>query len=425
MLAIIDSVLGSLPRLPLSLDALIAEAKRRMRRRRLLTLLVLAAGVAVVAAVLELPSGTGSGVAAVNPKPVVHVVLEQPPTSVSFNLRTGHKTGGLSREEMWLDRRNGRVRVVDNYGGHVIGDDVWKSHYTPTSEAAAVEHIYRSLSGNYPAALKNGADKVVGRGTFNGHRLYWLQLRQTKLPAWRNHHPWPQAAANVGVDARTYKPIILRFGSSRGRSGGFYVPVLTAEAIPYDPTDFKSRGPYPRPGSPQTHQPATGFAFGSADLSARAGATVRAPWLTAGTTVAGLKLRAITPFTISRSKHHFSYGAPRPKSGHGLALIYGPPSYKATPTIPTRINVYGKGPRQGAQSTIVYEVPRAARVYPWSGVRAGTVRVQSGFTTRGNHVVPTLQIGYLQKHGLFITIRTPQGQRTALQIARSLRAAHK
>jgi hypothetical protein len=394
-----------------------------MRRRRLLALLVLVAGVAAVAAALELPSGTGSGVAAVDPKPVVHVVMQWPPTSVSFNLKTGHRTGGLSREEMWLDRQNGRERIAHTEGGRLVGDDVWTNHYTPNSEAAAVDHVYLSLAGSYRAALRNGTAKRVGRGTFNGHHLYWLQLKQIHLPSWRHNHPWPEAAEDVGVDSHTYNPVILRFRSSHGTSGGYYGVVVAAKAIVYDPADFKRHGPrHPRPPA---QQPATGFAFGSANPLIRPDIVVPAPWLTAGTTVAGLELRAVTPFTISRSQHHFHYGAPQPKTVHGLELVYGPPSYMRTPTVPKRINVYGKGPRGRTRFTTVYEVPRAPRVYPWSGVSGGTMTIQSGLTTSGNRIVPTLRIGYLQKHGLFITIRTPEGQRTALQIARSLRAAHK
>jgi hypothetical protein len=89
--------------------------------------------------------------------------------------------------------------------------------------------------------------------------------------------------------------------------------------------------------------------------------------------------------------------------------------------VPTRINVYGKGPRAKTRFTTVYEVPQAPRVFPWSGVPAGSLRIQSGLTTVGRRIVHTLRIGYLQKDNLFITIRTPQGESTAVQIARSLR----
>ena len=405
-------------RLGIALDPLIAEAKRRARHRRLLILLVLVAALAAVAATLELRTGTGSGLAAVDPKPVVHIVMEQPPTSVSFNLKTGHRTGGVSREEMWIDRQNGRERIAHSEGGRVVGDEVWTDHYTPVSEAAAVEHVYLSLVTSYRAALRNGTDKLVGRGTFNGHHVLWLHWLQPK------QHTYWEAAEDVGVDAHTFKPLILRFRSPHGTSGGYYAPILVAKAIAYRPADFKRHGPrHARPPSGRTVP--GGFAFGSANPSISPSTVVRAPWLSAGTTVAGLKLRAVVPFTISRSKHRFSYGAPRPKTIHGLELVYGPPSYRPAPTVPKRVNVYGKAPRARTRFTTIYEVPRAPHVYPWSTVPAGSITVQSGLTTSGKRVVHTLRIGYLQKHGLEITIRTPEGAHTALQVARSLRTGRK
>jgi hypothetical protein len=386
-------------------------------------LLILVATAAAAAAAFELRPGSSAGLAAVDArgKPVVHIVMEEPRTAVYFNLATGRKTGGTSREEIWLDRKNGRERIAFSEDGHMVEDRVWRFRYTPDSEAAAVVHVYLSLVTSYRAALRSGAAKLVGRGTFNGHHVNWLHLRQPPVPAWRHGQPWPQVANTaVGIDAHTYEPVLLRFRSSHGKRGGYYVPVLVAKAIAYDPADFKSRAP--RHARPVPRRWATGFAFGSSNPSSRLGTVVHAPWLTAGKTVAGLELRAVTPFTIRRSKHRFSYGAPRPKTIHGLELVYGPPSYRHAPIVPTRINVYGKGPRGRTRFTTVYEVPAAARGEPWSSVPAGSIKVQSGLTTVGGRVVRTLRIGYLQTHGLFVTIRTPQDERTALQIARSLRA---
>jgi hypothetical protein len=53
------------------------------------------------------------------------------------------------------------------------------------------------------------------------------------------------------------------------------------------------------------------------------------------------------------------------------------------------------------------------------------MEVQTGYTTVGTHVVPTPWIGYLKKQGVDITISTPGGEHTALQIARSLRSGSK
>jgi hypothetical protein len=407
------------PRLSFSLDPLIAEAKRRTRRRRWLSLLVVVAVAAAVTAALELRSGPGSGLAAVGSRPVVHIVIESPPSVATANLRTGHHTGGASREEMWLNRQTGRERITEIENGHLVADQVWTNHGAPTTEAAAVDHVYVSLVDNFRAALKSGEARLVGHGTFGGHDIDWLGLRQLPVPPWRHGQPWPQTAkTDIGVDSHTFRPVLLRFGSDRGTRGGYYAHVLEAGAIPNRAGDFKRRGPArPRPAVGRL---ATGYAFGSPD-HATGSTIVRAPWLTAGATVAGLKLRALVPFTIRRSKHRFKYGARTPRAKQGLELVYGPSASKAGPTVPTRINVYGKGPRGETRFTTIYEVPRAARVFPWSGVPAGSLRIQSGLTTVGRRIVRTLRVGYLQKDGVFITIRTPQSERTAVQIARSLR----
>jgi hypothetical protein len=136
----------------------------------------------------------------------------------------------------------------------------------------------------------------------------------------------------------------------------------------------------------------------------------------------------VTSFKIRRSKHHFSYGAPTPRAIHGLELVYGPAdSHKAPANLPTLINLYGPAwvPEATTHVTTVYEVPLAPHVPPWSVVPANSIELQTGLTTLGSRVVHSLSIGYLKERGIYITIRTPQGQRTALQIARSLHAVRK
>jgi len=62
VLAILDSVIGSIPRFPFSLDPLMAEAKRRARQRRALVALgvVLLAGLAVGLTLALRNPGSGS-----------------------------------------------------------------------------------------------------------------------------------------------------------------------------------------------------------------------------------------------------------------------------------------------------------------------------------------------------------------------------
>jgi hypothetical protein len=243
------------------------------------------------------------------------------------------------------------------------------------------------------------------------------------LPRRDRHWYVLRELGEVGVDAHTYEPILLR---SRSGRRFVYTRILLAKTIAYNAANFKrGGGPRQLPPSPPLH-PAPGYAFGSANPSASHSAVVRAPWLTAGPAVAGLKLRTVTPFTIRKTKHRFYYGAPKPKAIHGLALVYGPASHGIAPAVPTPINVYGRprDPRSTTRFTTVYEVPRD-RTSPWIGVPTGSLEVQTGYTTVGNHVVPTPWIGYLKTQALYITISTPQGRQALLQIARSLHAGRR
>jgi hypothetical protein len=412
-------MLARVPGLPFSLDPLIAEARRRARRRRWLALLALVVVAAAAAATLELWSASGSSLAAAG-RPVTHIVIKDLPSTVYFNLKTGRKTVKTLGEEMWLERgQHGWHHVISTEGGRPAGDQVWRAQYSrPNTQAAAVDGFYAALATDFRAALKSGRVQLVGRGTFDGRHVDWLRA----VPRQDQHWFVLRELGEVGVDAQTYKPILLR-----GHTGKhfFYERILLAEAIAYKAADFETRGPK---GPSAVHgRPATGFAFGSTNGAGSHSTVVREQWLTAGTTVAGLKLRAVRPFTIRRSKHHFGYGAHNPRPIHGLALVYAPPSQRPAPAVPTRINLYGPEwePRVSTRATTIYEVPRAPRVPPWSLVPAGSVNVQSGLTTFDNRVVHTLSIGYLEERGLFITIRTPLGQRAALQIARSLHTPRK
>lgn len=404
------------PRLPFSLDPLIAEAKQRARRRRWLILLLVVAAAATAAATLALRSASGSAPAVAGGRPVIHVVMQWPPSTVYFNLTTGHRTDATAGEQMWVDPQTNRHRIVSTEGGRRVADQMWRSHYGPATEAAAVDRFYAALTTDYRAALRNGSVELVGRGTFDGHRVDWLRVVPPRDRRWYVL----RELGEVGVDAHTFKPILFR-----GLSGKRYVytRILLAQAIAYHAADFEAHGPRQIPAFPG--QLAPGYEFGSTGPSAPHSTAVHAPWLTAGTTVAGLELRAVTPFTIHKTKHRFSYGAPRPKAIHGLALVYGPASHGLAPTLPTPVNVYGRprDPLAATRSTVVYEVPQG-NTSPWKLVPADSIEVQTGYTTVGTKVVPTPWIGYLKKQGLYITITTPLGERAPLQIARSLHPAH-
>jgi hypothetical protein len=378
-------------------------------RRWRLPSVALAAGVAaaVVAVLLVSPwSGSDGGLvqralAAVGTGPVMHIVVEVPPSTVYVNLKTGHQTAETVRQETWFDRQNDRYRGTVHVGDRLVSDYVGTSHYRAGSEAAAMNNFYLALVTGYRKALANGTAKLVARGTFDGHQIDWLS---------------EGLGEQVGLDAHTYKPILLRFRSGKRYE---YTRILLARAIAYAPVDFKRRGPKQQAPGPTNLTP--GYAFGSANPSSAASTVVHSPWLTAGATAGGLELRAVTPFTIRKSKHRFSYGAPRPKAIRGLALVYGSGSHGLAPTVPTPVNIYGRprDPLSATRFTTIYELP-GGNTAPWAIVPAGSIEIQRGYTTVGNRVAPTPWIGYLRKHGLYITISTPEGRHTALQIARSL-----
>jgi len=399
------------PRPPFSLHPLIAEAKQRARRRRWLLLSVLVVAAAGAAAAVELRPASGSGLAATGGRPVIHIVMEDLPDTVYFDLKTGRESRATVGEEMWLDPQRHLSHVVSTLGGRHIADEVARSQYGSATQAAAVDRFYDALATDYRAALRSGTAQLVGRGTYDGHHVDWLQVTPRRDRRWYVL----RELGEVGVDAHTYKPILLR-----GPSGKRYVytRILLAKAIAYKEADFKGHGPRQIPAVPLKLAP--GYALGSTN-SAPASTTVQAPWLTAGRTAAGLELRAVTPFTIRKTKHRFYYGAPRPKAIRGLALVYGPASQGPAPTVPVPVNVYGRprDARAASRFTTVYEVPQD-RTSPWIRVPAGSIEVQSGYTTVGSHVVPTPWIGYLKTRGLYVTISTPNGRRAPLQIARSL-----
>lgn len=406
------------PRLPFSLDPLIAEARQRARRRRWLILFVLVAAAATVAASLELRSASGSGAANFRGRPVIHVVMQWPPSTAYFDLKTGRKTVKTLGEEMWFDRRqNGLHHIISTEGGRQVANQVWRARYGPTAQAAAVDNFYAAFGIDFRKALRSRTVKLVGRGIFHGHHVDWLRV----VPRRDQRYYVRRSLGEIGVDANTSRPILMRMHSGKQY---VYTRILLAEAIAYKAADFKAHGPRQIPAV-RVHL-APGYAFGTAIPSASHSTVVRAPWLTAGTTVAGLKLRAVTPFTIRKTKHRFSYGAPNPKAIRGLALVYEAASQGAAPSVPAPINVYGRPRdlRATTRSTIVYEVPQG-NTFPWRLVPADSIEVQTGYTTAGNRVVHTPWIGYLKKQGLYITVSTPLGQQISLQIARSLHSGRR
>ena len=127
---------------------------------------------------------------------------------------------------------------------------------------------------------------------------------------------------------------------------------------------------------------------------------VRAPWLTAGKTVVGLKLGSVNPLTVGR-------GVGGEKTTiHGVELVYGP------------LDNVGMA---SAGSTTIEELPHLRFPDAWS-VPPDSIEIGTGGSSGpgGTH---ELWVGSLKKHGLYITIVTPVSERALLTIARSLHTA--
>ena len=355
--------------------------------------LVAAAAAAAIVAVLAWPQGQPGGVigkalAAIGSGPIMHVVTEAPSGLTYVNLKTGHRTSPVFREELWADRQADRFHLVLSLNGRVLGDVLWpQDSGSGTTPFAADNPAFVALWTGYRTALKNGAVTLAGRGTFRGHAVYWLRFKATSQTP---------ARYEVGVDVRTFKPVVYRTVANGRR---FDQRILVAKATAYRAADFKRRGPS-LVGAGSTSQGGSATAPVPVGPSAPPPPVVHAPWLTAGTSVVGLQLRSAESLTVSstiRGKH---------TSVTGIELTYGPLRHGAPSPLTTTID----------------ELPRPDDPRPWRYIPAGTIQIQRGEESGsgGSH---TLWTGQLRKHGLYITIETPRGERALLEIARALHPA--
>jgi hypothetical protein len=132
-----------LPRVPIKLDPLIAEAKRRMRRRRLIILALLACGCLAVGLTFAL-----------GPQPRSPAPLVQQRTSPSQLIVPNHSIGpirlGEPRRAVEKSFGPGKLRHgwVSYFGGHILVDYVYKVRLTKHVQAIRTSWSgYRTRSG--------------------------------------------------------------------------------------------------------------------------------------------------------------------------------------------------------------------------------------------------------------------------------------
>jgi hypothetical protein len=379
----VTELLADKPELLAIADAVSATqgqtAQRKMPLRRRVAVrgaIVSAAAAGVMIAVLAWPESQSGGVigralAAVGDGRVMYIVTEIPSRNSFLDLKTGHRRVQFLREEVWVDRQVYHLHVVISIGGRVIGDLLLPEDakrgagHTSTDNPAFV-----ALWTGYRAALRNGSVTLVGPGTVRGRPVYWLAFKAADKR---------QPSTEVAVDAHTYKPILYR-SFEHGRQ--LDQLILVVKAIPYRRDDFKRRGPSLVGGPSES--------VSTQSFGPTAPTAVRAPYLTAGMTVAGLKLRSAVPLTVTSSA-----GGKR-KSFKGLELTYG------------RL-----GMPAGYQSITVDELLRPDNS-SWRQIPAGSMELSMG---------EELFVGRLRKDGVYVIIQTTKGERVALEVARALHRA--
>jgi hypothetical protein len=387
LLAIADAVTATQPR-P-------RAASQRRRRIVLRVALVAAVAAAVTAAVLAAPQGKpgiiGKALAALGGRPIMHVVSESPSGATFVDLKTGHRTVQILSEELWVNRSGDRLHVVVSLKGKVLGDLLLPQDLNGGVSSGPPSPAFGALWTGYRAALQGGTATLAGSGHVFGHRVYWLRFEQAGPD---------QPRVDVAVDARTYKPVLERtFFNGRHLDER----ILVAKTVAYSPAEFKRRGPALFTGGSFSG----GTSTGTVDPSAPPRTAVHGPWLTAGETVAGMNLRAATQLTSTTGTGKSK------KTIQGLELVYGSASHGLA----------------GPLSTTVDELPRPDSVGTWSHIPAGSIQIatseETGSSASAAHPKPKtsthrLWTGTLKKHGIYITITTPKGERALLEIARSL-----
>jgi hypothetical protein len=378
-------LLAGEPELLAVADAVAATQRRphRSRARRLGVRLipVVAAAVALAIALLVVPQGNhgivGRALAALGDGPILHIVSEVPTGGTVVDLRTGQRHELVAHEEIWANRDASRLHFVLSVDGTVVADLLWPEDAKSGMTVGPVDPAFAALWTGYRDALAHGTATLDGKGSVDGHDVYWLRFGST--------------GSEVAVDAVTFKPVVIRT-----TNGATHVDqrILVAETTAYHAADFTRRGPSPA---------STASSFGSSTSSGpiRVGVppstTVPSRWLTAGANVAGLELGSAAALTVTTERN----GAH--STLRGYQLVYGP-------------LVHGTA---GPESTTVEELPGPDDPAAWRRIPAGSIDIQRGSVGFHGTTRP-YWTGMLVTHGLYVTIQTPAGEHAVLAIARAL-----
>jgi hypothetical protein len=223
-------------------DALVATKPRQRRRMPYVAATAVAAGLALT---FLTPWSSGAptlarALAALGPRPVVHVVAQT------------HLPGAAIRTETWYDTERRLLHEKVQRNGKLVDDFVLRT-FTPVRSPRIAGFVATArgrrrwiappgawLTGlpspelmdfttRYRADLSSGRARVVGRGRVAGHDVVWLEFRR---PIW---------TIRIAVDAATYKPVLLRTLVGRKQlQRGADTRILVAETVPRNAADFRA-----------------------------------------------------------------------------------------------------------------------------------------------------------------------------------------
>jgi hypothetical protein len=206
--------------------------------------------------------------------------------------------------------------------------------------------------------------------------VYWLRFKSVRKG---------EPGSEVAIDQQTYKPVVLRTFDSPTKYDDTHI--LVAETIPYDGGDFKRVGKSLFGGIGST---SSGGASASPNRTAHP--VVKAPWLTPGDTVAGLKLASVGSTSTMTDG----------RTLHGIELRYGT----------------GYGPK----ALTIDELPKPDESLAWKYIPSGWMSIQQGQGSDNTRTYDTWS-GKVAKDGVYATIETAMGEGAVLEAARALEPA--
>jgi hypothetical protein len=360
----------------------VTETQRlpRPSRRRIVARLgvLVAVGAAVLIAVLLWPSGgkrnpiLERALAAIGDGPVLHLVTQNRAGVELVDLRTGRTTVPTVEFETWSDRSVERFHLLMRENGRVVAEILFPQDRTADTQVGPVDPAYAAIWSGYREALASGKARITGEGTLYGHRVHWLQFNSRFGNSPRHE---------VAVDRSTYEPVAFR-SIFPGRHVDTRVLLFRME--PFSGSAFKRRTSQPNPF--------TGVSHGSAVQVAPVGPSNPAkPWLTAGSSIAGLKRTAV----------HQTQTTSGGKTSSGFQLVYGSDGgFKRSVTID--------------------EARRPDDPSEWKGIPEGSVRLSVGEGSDGNGPAYTTWTGDLVRDGVYVTITTGVSRAAVLEAARAL-----